>query len=120
MKKSRGLTARLKSFTYAFAGFKTLLKEPNFGIHLVAMTSVIILATFLKVNRYDWLFLIIAMASVIFAEAINTSLEYLVDLASPQYHELAKNCKDVAAFAVLLSASCALLIGLFIFIPYLT
>jgi diacylglycerol kinase len=50
---------------------------------------------------------------------LNTVAELCVDLASPQYHPLAKIAKDVAAGAVLAHAILAIVIGLFIFLPHL-
>lgn len=51
------------------------------------------------------------------AEFINTSLEAVVDLASPQQHPLAKTGKDVGAAAVLISALTAVLVGLLLLGP---
>jgi diacylglycerol kinase len=55
------------------------------------------------------------MAMVLAAEAMNTALEYLVDLVSPEYNELAGKAKDAAAAAVLILAIAAAIIGLMIF-----
>jgi diacylglycerol kinase len=52
-------------------------------------------------------------------EIINTSFEALVDLCSPDFHPLAKICKDVSAAAVLVSAMVAVLIGVIIFLPHI-
>jgi undecaprenol kinase/diacylglycerol kinase (ATP) len=50
---------------------------------------------------------------------INTAIEICVDLASPEYHPLAKIAKDVAAGAVLANAILSIIVGLCIFGPYL-
>jgi Prokaryotic diacylglycerol kinase len=59
------------------------------------------------------------LAVVFTAEMFNTVFELCIDLASPEYHSLAKTAKDVAAGAVLLSAILAVVIGLFVFVPHL-
>jgi undecaprenol kinase len=116
--KSKGLAARLKSFIYALAGLRVLFQEPNFVIHLSSALLVIILGFLIGIKKVEWLFLMFSIGLVLFAETVNTSIEYLVDLVSPNYHVLAKKCKDVAAFSVLLSALLARLVGIIIFLPY--
>ena len=120
MKSAFSIKARIIFFGYALHGFKVLLKEPNFVIHSTISILVIVLGIYFQIKKIEWLFLILTIGFVLFVEAINTSLEYLVDLVSPKYHVLAKKCKDVAAMAVLLSAITAVLIGGIIFIPYFT
>ena len=55
-------------------------------------------------------------------EAVNTALEALTDLVSPDYHPLAGAVKDIAAGAVLLGAVAAVAVGfaLFFHFPKLT
>jgi diacylglycerol kinase len=50
-------------------------------------------------------------------EFINTALEAIIDLASPQIHPLAKIGKDVGAAAVLIAAIAAVIVGLLILGP---
>jgi diacylglycerol kinase len=59
--------------------------------------------------------LFLAIGTVITAEAVNTAIENLTDLVSPQKHPLAANAKDAAAGAVLLSAIAAAAVGISIF-----
>jgi diacylglycerol kinase len=61
--------------------------------------------------------IVIAIALVWTSEFLNTALEAVVDLASPERHYLAKVCKDVGAAAVLIAAITAVLIGLLILGP---
>jgi len=68
-------------------------------------------------NRYDWALIIISIAMVWTAEFINTALEAIVDLASPEQHELARISKDVGASSVLIAAGSAALIGFIILGP---
>ena len=72
-----------------------------------------------KVKADDWRWLITAILMVWSAEAFNTAVEYVCDVVSPGYSEVVKHAKDIAAGAVLISAVCALAIGLITFWPYL-
>jgi diacylglycerol kinase (ATP) len=62
---------------------------------------------------------ILAISIVWTAEALNTAFEFLADAASPEFHRLVRDAKDVAAGAVLLTAIAASIIGVIIFWPYL-
>ncbi len=113
------IRARLNSFRHAFAGIATLLREQhNARIHLLATVAVVALAFWLEVSRLEWLALLIAIALVWVAEALNSALEYLCDAAVPEAHDLIAKAKDVAAAAVLICAAIAALIGLLVFVPY--
>lgn len=110
----------LKSFSYAYDGLVYTIKtQVNFKFHLLAAVFVVFFAWFFNVSKTESLVLIICIGLVLFAELVNTALETLVDLVSPEYNPLAKIVKDVAAAAVLLIAITAAIIGLLIFIPYL-
>lgn len=113
------LKKRIASFGFAAQGLRTLLKtQPNARIHLLATIVVGICAFVLDVTRTDWLLLIMATGMVWTAEAFNTALEFLTDLVSPGFHELAGKTKDVAAAAVFLASLAAALIGVLVFTPY--
>lgn len=115
----RFLTGRIKSFGYAFKGIATLIaSQPNAQIHLVATLVVVGLGFWLDIQRGEWVALLLAMALVWLAEGMNTALEFLTDLASPDYHPLAGKAKDVAAGAVLIAALFAAAVGLVILGPY--
>lgn len=110
----------IKRFLYPIQGFITLLKKDvNFVIHLIAAVMVIIFSFYFQITKVEWMFVIIAIFSVLFMEVINTSVEYVVDLVTEDYHELAKHAKDTAAFAVLLSSIMSAIIGIIIFMPYI-
>jgi diacylglycerol kinase len=108
---------RLQSFKYAINGIKPLIAEHNMRIHLVVALLVIILGFFLRISGTEWCVLTIVMALVISLEAINTAIEKLTDICSPNYSPQAKYVKDVAAAAVLISAIAAVIIGFIIFLP---
>jgi diacylglycerol kinase len=75
------------------------------------------LGIYLKLGLQDWAILVIAIGLVWTAEFVNSALEAIVDLASPEMHPLARVGKDVGAAAVLIAALIAALIGLFILGP---
>jgi len=91
--------------------------QRNAWIHVVAATIVFVIALWLNVPPHGWALLILTIAMVFTAEFINTAIEAVVDLASPEKHPLAKVGKDVGAAAVLISAIAAILIGLLILGP---
>jgi diacylglycerol kinase len=112
------IKTRLLSFQHAFAGLSYVIRtQRNAWIHSVATILVIILAFWLSLPAFQWAILIITIAMVWMAEFINTALEAVVDLASPQKHPLAKVGKDVGAAAVLISAVGAAIIGILILGP---
>ena len=117
---AKWLSARLRSFGYAFAGLGFMLRtQGNAQVHFAATLAAAALGIGLRVGRNDWLWLIAAMALVWIAEALNTALEHLCDVASPGQHDSVRRAKDVAAGAVLIAAIAAAVIGLAVFVPYL-
>jgi diacylglycerol kinase (ATP) len=112
------LRSRLQAFRYAFAGWWYVIRtQRNAWIHAAASLSVTLLGLWLRLSTRDWAVIIIAIALVWTAEFLNTALEAVVDLASPQQHHLAKIGKDVGAAAVLIAAASSVLIGLLILGP---
>jgi undecaprenol kinase len=105
-------------FLNAFRGLYIFGKTTrNLYIHLVVAFIVIIFGFYFDVSEFEWLTLIFAIGFVIVSEAFNTAIEIDIDLTSPEYHPFARDTKDVAAAAVLLSAFIAVIIGLIIFLP---
>lgn len=112
------LHKRLKSFLYAFRGIGELIKsEPNARIHLFATVCVVLAGLYFKLSLTEWMVVVIVIGGVFSAEAVNSAIETLGDLASPDYHPLVKRAKDLAAGSVLLMAIAAALVGLIIFVP---
>lgn len=112
------ITSRIASFGYAFRGWKHVVRnERNAWIHAVATVCVAIVAIWLNISLRDAAVLVLAVAMVWTAEILNTSIEAVVDLASPIHHPLAKIGKDVGAAAVLIAAAAAVLVGLLILGP---
>ena len=110
--------SRVHSFGHAFHGWGYVLRtQRNAWIHALISILVILVALWLQLPIRDWAVLILTVAMVWTAEFINTALEAVVDLASPQNHPLAKVGKDVGAAAVLIAALTSILVGLLILGP---
>lgn len=108
------------SFKYAFEGIlQAYVGEQNLKIHTVIAVLVIIFGFILKISYTEWLVCLVLIGLVLMAEFFNTSIEYLVDLASPEIHPLAKATKDTASAGVLMMAIISSIIGLIIFVPKL-
>ncbi len=91
--------------------------QHNAWVHL-AITAVVLAVSFwLRLEARDWAVIVLTIALVFAAEFLNTAVEVVVDLASPQIHPLAKVAKDVGAGAVLIAAVAAVLVGLLILGP---
>ncbi|WP_116105733.1 diacylglycerol kinase family protein [Lewinella sp. IMCC34191] len=99
---SRG---RLSAFGYAFQGAYDLLRNhaPS-KIHMLAFAGIMIVSWWLEFPLWKWVAVLLCSGMVLAAEALNTAVEYVVDLVSPDYHVLAGKAKDVAAAAVLFTA----------------
>lgn len=107
-------------FRYAFAGVGYAFKTQfNLRFHLMIAVLVCLVAFFLHVSILEFALLLIVIFGVLVAEMLNTAFEAIVDLASPNYHRLAKIAKDVAAGAVLLQAILSVIVGLLILGPHL-
>ena len=119
MNQSFSIAARLRSFRYAFAGIAVVLRsQHNAWIHALATVAVVVAGFWLKVAAADWCWLVLAIAAVWVAECMNTAIEFLADLVSPEIHPLIKKAKDAAAGAVLIAAIAAAIVGVLVFWPY--
>ena len=108
----------INSFKYAFQGVaQTYRGEQNLRIHIAIATLVILFGFLLKISYLEWLVCLVLIGLVLMAEFINTAIEYVVDLISPDPHPLAKAAKDTASAGVLMMAIISATIGLIIFIP---
>ncbi len=112
------LRLRARSFRYAFSGWWYVIRtQKNAWIHAVISVAVLTAALWLRISARDMAVLILTIAMVWMGEFLNTALEAVVDLASPELHPLAKVGKDVGAAAVLIAAIASILIGLLILGP---
>ena len=113
------LSARLRSFGHAFRGLKVLLQtQHNARIHALATVLAVAAGALLGISPAEWALIALAVVCVWATEALNTSIESLVDLVSPELHPLAAKAKDVAAGAVLVAAIGSVIVGVLVFGPY--
>ncbi|GAC1639663.1 MAG: diacylglycerol kinase family protein [Herpetosiphon sp.] len=111
------LSGRVRSFSYAFAGLWVVLAQQNTRLHLISAIGVIVAGLLWQLSQAEWLAIVLTISLVLCLEAINTSLEAIVDLVSPRHHPLAARAKDVGAAAVLIAAVGAVGVALLIFGP---
>ena len=115
----RRLGKRLAAFGHAFRGIVLFLREAHGRIHATVTVAIFLMGIWLGVSATDWALLVICITLVLAAEAINTAVERVVDLVSPQWHPLARDAKDLAACGVLITAIGAVVVGVMVFLPYL-
>ncbi|MBE3067648.1 MAG: diacylglycerol kinase family protein [Chloroflexi bacterium] len=112
------IVSRVHAFRHAFRGWWYVVRtQRNAWIHAIVTILVVLAAFWLRLPIRDWAVLLLTVALVWTAEFINTALEAVVDLASPQHHPLAKMGKDVGAAAVLIASLTSILVGLLILGP---
>ncbi len=112
--------ARARSFGYAARGLRQLVaREHNAWIHLAATIAAAATGLALRLGPSDWRWLVVAVALVWMAEAVNTAVEALCDHLHPGFDPSIGRVKDMAASAVLIAATAAALIGALTFLPRL-
>ncbi|WP_317191382.1 diacylglycerol kinase family protein [Hymenobacter guriensis] len=112
------LRQRAASFGYAFRGVAAALRtEVHLRLHAAATLVVLGLGWYFKITPGEWAAVALSVGAVWCAELMNTAIEAVVNLVSPEYHPLAGRAKDVAAGAVLVMALAALTVGLLVFAP---
>jgi diacylglycerol kinase len=108
----------LASFRHAFSGWWYAIRtQRNARIHLAVTAAVLVAGAWVGLGADQWCLIIFAIALVWISELANTALESLVDLVSPEYHQLAKIAKDVKAASVVIAVLAAAIVGVIIFLP---
>ncbi len=108
----------LKSFSYAFKGLKYVLSsERNARLHLLFAMLALVASIVLRIGLEEWLFVVISITLVFFAEITNTAIEKTLDLISQENNQMVKLIKDMMAAAVLVTALGAIVVALIIFLP---
>jgi diacylglycerol kinase len=116
----RFLSSRWFSFRAAFAGVGYILRtQPNAWIELAACVVAGVAGWWFAISAVEWAVLGLTFFAVLALEAVNTAVEALVDLVSPQYHPLAKIAKDTAAGAMIFIVLGSMVVALAIFGPRL-
>jgi diacylglycerol kinase (ATP) len=101
-----------RSFEHAYRGMISAVRtQRNMRFHVVVAVVVLVASLFVGVSRIELAFLILTILLVFVTELFNTAMEFVVDLATKEYHPLAKLAKDISAGAVLVSSVGAVLVG---------
>jgi len=109
---------RLFSFAAAVSGAAHVVRtQPNAWIELAAMVVVAAAGWYFQVSAVEWAVLAVCIFGVLALEAINTSVEAIIDLVSPHYHPLAKIAKDAAAGALVFAVLGSLCVAAVVFGP---
>lgn len=109
----------VKSFGYAASGVVQAGSERNFKVDVVAAVVVFAACALLQVPAWGWAVVAVCVGVQLAMETVNTAIEAIVDLASPEIHPLAKRAKDCAAGAALITACASVVVGLIVFVPAL-
>jgi len=88
--------------------------ERNFRTHLLVTAIVIVAGVIAKLELLEWIAIVLCIGIVLATELMNTAVETVVDLVSPDYHELARKAKDISAGAVLTVTGMSVVVGLVI------
>jgi diacylglycerol kinase (ATP) len=108
----------IRSFGFAFKGLRyATVTQLNFRVHLAATLLAVFTGYVLHISTNEWQWIMLCVVLVLIAELVNTSIEFLTDLVSPDYNELAGHVKDIGAAAVVIAALFALITGMIIFLP---
>ena len=117
-KRQKGLKKFFHSFTYPIEGLKYAYRdEQNLAVDVGVSLLVLIAGVIFKLEKTEWLVVILTIGAVISLELINTAIEAVVDMVTEEYHPLAKVAKDTSAAAVFVIAIVAAIVGLIIFLP---
>jgi diacylglycerol kinase len=117
-RKEFSVRDRLRSLKYAFRGVAVVLRtQHNAWIHFLCSVLAFLLSYWLEIGRIKFCIVILAVATVWAAEALNTACEILVNMVSPRFSQRAGRVKDIGAAAVLMTSIGALVVGLVIFGP---
>ena len=117
--KKFSIIKRAESFTHAGRGLYIFIKSThNAWVHAIVFVLVIVAGVFFQITKIEWLLILIVSGMVFISEAFNTAIEIDMNLTSPTYHPFARDTKDVAAGAVLISTILALVVGIIVFLPY--
>ncbi len=111
-------TGRLKSVVFAFQGALKLIRTEH---SIMVQVSLALLVTFaglyFQISREEWMFQVLAIGMVLASESLNTAIEKTADYIHPDFDAKIGFIKDIAAGGVFFAAICAIIIGLFIYLP---
>lgn len=106
------------AFANAWHGLSLAIRtERNLKIDLCFGAAAIALGMLFRIDGPSWLAVIVCIGMMLALETLNTAIEAVVDLASPEYHDLARKAKDCAAGAALAGAGASAVVGAVVFVP---
>lgn len=110
----------IKSFGFAIKGIKLAIKEErNFRIMLITFFVVVCFGLYFRLEKMDWMMIILTSGIVLVTELFNTTIENMMDMISPDYNVMTERIKDLSAGAVLVTSIFSVIVGLIVFVPYL-
>ncbi len=105
-----------KSFLFAIQGFRTAVAtERNIKVMLAVGACAVVAGLALQIDLMSWAIILLCCGAVITAELLNTAVETVVDLVSPEFHPLAGRAKDIAAAAVWVLTLLVAVVGVLVF-----
>ena len=105
-----------KSFGFALQGFRfAVTTERNIKVMLCGGVFAVVMGIVLQIDLISWAIVLLCCGCVLAAELLNTAIETIVDLVSPEYHPLAGHAKDVAAAAVYVLSFLVAIVGVLVF-----
>ncbi|MBM6676756.1 diacylglycerol kinase family protein [Olsenella uli] len=105
-----------KSFLFAIQGFRTAVAtERNIKVMLATGACAVVAGLALQLDLLSWAIILLCCGVVIMAELLNTAVETVVDLVSPEFHPLAGRAKDIAAAAVWVLSVIVAIVGVLVF-----
>lgn len=108
----------IQSLRHALDGIgHSFKKEKNFRRMTIISLVVIVASIFFGISFVEWILVMWAISTVLIAEMVNTSVEYIIDLIHKRKDIHAKLAKDVAAGAVLLATFWSIIVGIVVFVP---
>jgi diacylglycerol kinase len=117
-KRKFSIMSRLRSTTHAWRGLIIFIRSThNSWVHIFFSLLAVYMGFVLKISSIEWAIIVFVIGLVVITEALNTAFEIDIDLTSPIYHPYARDTKDVAAGAVLMSVIVAGVVGIIIFLP---
>lgn len=113
-------STQVKSICHALDGLRiAIMSQKNLRFHLLATVGVLVVTLIIRVSLPEAIALSIVTGMVWMAELFNTAIEQICDFVCGEKRIAIKHIKDIAAAAVLVTATSAFLTACFIFIPKL-
>ena len=117
-KQPFSLRKRIHHSNHALRGVGIFIKDTHAAwLHLFFALLAVYLGFLLRISNMEWIVILLTMSIILAAEAVNTAIEINVDIKSPEYNPKARDTKDVAAGAVLITVFIGGIIGMIIFLP---